>query len=249
MRQLKEYIIERQLVGSLPFSFELFEKFINNCILNGEYDDDPIWNDIEKLITSQYNETTWMMFKGWCESVCVFQGGRNSKISIKQFYDELSLIPMDRIKNGVGAGSNGVAWTIGGDKVIKLYYSDHIKQEDKIFIDYCYKNKSKVFPKIYKIGKNWVILEKLKTFTPKLKKWFEYLDDKKFNGKTIYDWSMEKNVDRSIFDDFGREVYDWCKQCQVEFKKINSKYIAWPGDLFLKNCGERDNGDIIFFDA
>ena len=58
MRQLKEYIIERQLVGSLPFSFELFEKFINNCILNGEYDDDPIWNDMEKLITSQYNEMT-----------------------------------------------------------------------------------------------------------------------------------------------------------------------------------------------
>ena len=42
MRQLKEYIIERQLVGSLPFSFELFEKFINNCILNGEYDDNPV---------------------------------------------------------------------------------------------------------------------------------------------------------------------------------------------------------------
>lgn len=249
MKQLREYIIEKQLVGPLPFSFELFEKFINNCILNGEFDDNPVWSDMEKLITSQYDETTWMMFKGWCESVYEFHGGRNSKISIKQFYDELSLIPMDRIKNGVGAGSYGVAWTIGRDKVIKLYYSDHIKHQDKIFIDYCYKNKSKVFPKIYKIGKNWIILEKLKTFTPKLKQWFEYLEEKKFNGKTIYNWSMEKNVDKSIFDDFGRDVYDWCKQCQAEFNNINSRYVTWPGDLFLKNCGERDNGDIIFFDV
>ena len=249
MKTLSEYINENRLrVGTLPFTFEQFERFVKECILDNEFDDTLIWDEMKDLIIKKYNEKTWEMFKGWCESVYEFHNGRNSKISLKQFYDELSLIPLDRVMRGLGAGSNGVVWEVSKDKVIKLFYNDHIKQQDKIFLEYCLNHQTKVFPEIYKIGDNWVMMEKLKTFTPKLKKWFEYIDDKKFEGKTIYDWTIEKNVDESIFDDFGKDVYKWCKMCQEEFKHINSPYVTWPGDLFLKNCGERNNGDIVFFD-
>jgi len=250
MKTLLSYIKEsRSRIGRPPFSFDDFKEFITKCILDNEFDDAPIWNKIKDSIIQSYNEMTWDMFKGWCESVYEFHGGRNSKISLKQFYDELSQIPLDRVTRGMGAGSNGVVWEIDKDKVIKLFYGDHIKQQDKIFIDYCYKHPSKVFPKIYKIGDNWVVMEKLKTFTPKLKKWFEYIDDKKFDGKTIFHWVDEKNVDVNIFDDFGRDVYSWCIECKNEIKNIKSPYVAWPGDLFIKNCGERDNGEIVFFDV
>ena len=250
MKTLLSYIKEsRSRVGRLPFSFDLFEQFIKNCILDNEFDDHPAWKEMENIITSNYDEKTWVLFKGWCESIYEFHEGRNSKISLKQFYDELSKIPLDRIAHGMGAGSNGVVWEVTDDKVIKLFYGDHIKQQDKIFLDYCYKHPSKVFPKIYKIGSNWVVMEKLKTFTPKLRKWFKYIDDIKFEGKTIYEWSKEQNVDTDIFDKFGKEVYDWCKQCQKEMKDMKSPYISWPGDLFIKNVGERKNGEIVFFDV
>lgn len=250
MKSLISYIKESRLrIGRLPFSFEDFKEFITKCILDNEFDDAPIWNKIKNSIIQSYNEMTWNMFKGWCESVYEFHGGRNSKISLEQLYDELSQIPLDRVTRGLGAGSNGVVWEIDKDKVIKLFYGDHIKQQDKIFIDYCYKHPSKVFPRIYKIGDNWVVMEKLKTFTPKLKKWFEYIDDKKFGGKTIYQWVNEKGVDINIFDDFGKDVYNWCIECKEEMKNIKSSYVSWPGDLFIKNCGERDNGEIVFFDV
>lgn len=148
----------------------------------------------------------------------------------------------------LGIGQNSKVEDIGEGKVKKIYNSNHIKSCDLPFIKYCYNHKSGVFPKVYEYGDNWVILEKLKLNTPKIKKWFKYLDDIKFDGKTIYEWSLERQIDINIFDKFGKEVYDWCKQCQKEMKEMKSPYINWPGDLTPENVGERDNGEIVFFD-
>ena len=147
-----------------------------------------------------------------------------------------------------GIGQNSTVEDIGGGKVKKTYNLDHIKYCDLPFVKYCFKHKSKVFPIVYEYGDNWVILEKLKLNTPEIKKWFKYLDDIKYEGKSIYEWTKEKNVDEKIFDEYGLKVYHWCKQCQKEMKEMNSPYISWPGDLVINNVGQRKNGDIVFFD-
>ena len=247
MKTLADYICERLYVGELPFTYEEFEVFINKCIIDFD-DEGPEWVNMKTVVTNAYGVTGWNMFKGWCESVLGYHHGRNSRITLKQFYDELKRIPLDRISRGLGAGSNGVVWAINDKQIIKFFYGDHIKDCDKPFIEWCSTHESKVFPKVYKYGENWCIMEKLACGTPKIKKWFEYLEDKKFEGKTIYDWVSEKNCDESIFDSFGKEVYRWCKTIQSEMKSMNSRSISWPGDLFQKNCGERPNGDIVFFD-
>ena len=78
------------------------------------------------------------------------------------------------------------------------------------------------------------------------------LDDKS-KGKSLLARIIDKKydfnaVDTSSFSDIEKEVFTWCKQVSAEMKDMNSTYISFPGDLVLNNIGERDNGEIIFFD-
>lgn len=242
MRKLKKYLLEARLtIGELQFNKDLFINFIKNAIIKAEYEDSIYWDEMKSIIENK-NPNIWKIFYTWCESILELQ------ITPEEFYEKIKRIPLDRLNRIIGSGSNGVVLD-AGDKVVKLYYSNHIKNCDKPFYEWCSKHKSKVFPKVYRIGKNWVVMEKLEIGTPKLRKFYHMIDHSYVDGISLYDWiSSDKPIDRSNFTKEELEVVEWGKLCKEEMNNIKSPYIKWPGDLSLNNIGERNNGDIIFFD-
>lgn len=241
MKTLEQYILEeRQVIGLLPFDVKLFTNFINDAIIDANYDDSEYWDYMKDIIERHYLNT-WNIFYSWCESIMELN------ITPEEFYEKLKLIPLDRINRVLGAGSNGIVLDMG-DRVIKIYYSKSIKKIDKPFYDWCKTHNSKVFPKVYKMGRNWITMEKLNVNTKRVKDFYNMIDNSIIDGKSIYNWVKESNIDRSKFSKKELEVLDWCITCKNEMCEIKSASIEWPGDLRLSNIGERKNGEIVFFD-
>lgn len=249
MKSLYIYLSEaRNVIGILPFSLDEFEEFITKAIIDNEYNNAKIWEVIEKKFKTKFSNKLWSIFINLCEQYLELQN-----VSIAEFYKGFENIPITRIENVLGTGNNGVALKIGHNKVLKLFYGDHIKSCDEPFIKYCSRVNSSVFPKVYKIGKNWYTMELLKTHTSKCKLYMDTLDKSNINGKSLFDILTDNQYDfdkiNTIkFTDIQKEVFNWCCQIAREMKEINSSYISFPGDLVLNNIGERDNGEIIFFD-
>lgn len=249
MEKLYKYLLEaRNVIGALPFTLEEFEIFMTKSIIDAEYDDAEIWNVVKEKFTSKYPIKLWRIFTSFCEQYLELQD-----TSISDFYKSFKNIPIERIERILGAGSNGIALKIGHNKVMKIFYGDHIKRCDEPFIKYCYQHTSTVFPKVYKIGKNWCVMELLNTHTDKCRLYMDTLEDSNINGKSLLSILIDKKykfdqIDISNFTDIQKEVFDWCRKINNEMKNINSSYISFPGDLVLNNIGERENGEIIFFD-
>lgn len=242
MKTLYDFILERQYVN-FDIDFELFSNFMNDSVIDGNYDDSPYYNLMREQFINKFDEKLWKIFYSWCESYLFL---KNS--NLKDFYKSISNIPLDRLPKLLGAGSNGVVMSIQ-DKVIKYFYGESINKYDEDFLKYCKTHPEvKVFPTVYKIGKNWCIMEKLNTNTPDIRRLFELIEKEKINGKNIYNWVKEKNVDTSIFNDKQLAAYKWCIDCKKAMEDIGSSRIEWPGDLFSKNVGQRDNKEFVYFD-
>lgn len=249
MKNLYSYILEaRETIGVLPFSLEEFKTFMTDSIIDMGYDDAEIWDILKDKFIEKYPEKLWKVFTAICEMYLELHD-----VSIEEFYKGFENIPIKRVENVKGAGSNGVALQISDDKIVKIFYGESIKKCDEPFIKYCYKRDSTVFPKVYKIGKKWCIMELLDVYTDKCKLYMDTLDESKIDGKSLFNYMMDNKykfdeIDTSKFTDTQKEVFEWCKMVDMEMKNINSSYISFPGDLVLKNIGERKNGEIIFFD-
>lgn len=245
MKSLVEYILEeRQTINKLPFSLDLFTKFINDAIVKEKYDESEYWNKIKDIVINSFGNNVWKWFYKWCEKYTEYK----DNITIEEFYNSLCNIPTDRIKRVLGSGSNAIVID-QKDRIMKIYYGPKIKGTDEPFYRWCHENESKVFPKVYKIGKNWCTLEKLKINTPKCKLYMDIID-----GNGPYNYISDINKGRKLKDTTKLskdqlEVYNWCWEIKETMDKINSKYISYPGDLVINNIGERDNGEIVFFDV
>ena len=244
MKSLYDYILEsRPSVGELAFDYDLFEKFMQESIIDAAYEDSEYWEPMKNIVDQQY-KGIWNWFYSWCESYLYMKN-----VKLIDFYNSMKQIPLDRFKRVLGAGSAGIVMDCG-DNVIKVFYGDEIKSQDKIFLEYCKKHKSKVFPQVRKIGKNWCIMEKLKVRTPKCVEYINIIEKFKPNGFSfITDIAHGKILkDTSELTDIQLEVYNWCLTVKKEMEDMKSTKIGYPGDMVLRNFGERDNGEIVFFD-
>ena len=256
MKQLKEYLLEaRATIGSLPFSYELFEKFITDAILNEMLDDSPYWEEMKEIISDKYGADVWRWFKDWITAYSLVE----NEMTMEQLYKYISKTPLDRLKKVMGAGGYGVVFDLGNDKVIKFKYKnsgwgmERSEIYDK-FYNYCLNRKSKILPYVYKYTKNYILMEKLKPNTPKCEKYYDVIENKTFNVNGTK-MSMAKIIVNNIdykFTGFDKEVYEWMLELKKEMEsykggKISGNY--WYGDMKPANLGERKNGDIIYFDV
>lgn len=260
MKSLEIYLEEifeaQERLGKLPFSRQEFKDFIN---ATKDYDDEAdIYNEIKDRVTAAYGAKVWNGFKGWTE-------GSWYNTNPDDLYDLLEQLPKNRLDRVLGAGSYGAAIEFG-DKVIKWFHKNTpMENRDKKFYEYCLKHKTKVFPVVYKVGKNYVIMEKLQTNTPKCKlydQWIGFSPDykttlkpKELKGKAADLEFCVKNYEKysSQIDAYlskagaqVNEIFTWLMEVRDEYWKI------FPGDGFgdlrEANLGERKNGDIVWFD-
>ena len=99
------------------------------------------------------------------------------------------------------------------------------------------------------MGKNYVILEKLKTNTPKIKKMFRVLDASIPElGLTLYWAYKEDKLGQIQLTKEQQRVKDWLDGMSKELWENNLLDEGDLGDLKLENLGEREDGTIVYFD-
>lgn len=247
MKTLKQFLIEsREVVGNLPFSEQLFITFIKECFIDSKYDDAPVWSEMEQIITSKYNEVVWSGFKGWCEGFVV-KNYPCTDDKIKSLYEALQMVPLSRLSKIKGAGSYGIVFDISEDKVLKFFY-DKIERHDLNFYKKCLRHNYKTLPYVYKIGKNFVIMEKLKMDTPRLKMLSEYTNNwKTISGLKLIENDYKKLKKLSTDNLSEDEIFaiQWFIQLVKDLKSCGINSL---GDFRYPNYGERKNGDIVYFD-
>ena len=211
--------------------------------------EDEFVKEIDDRIKKQYGYNAWKTFNGWVE-------GSWYGSDLDVLYDILCNVPLKRLDKMLGAGSNGIVIDCG-DKVIKWFHKNTPPiGEDERFYNWCLAHpKSKIFPVVYKIGKNYVVMEKLKTGTVRCKFYDKYLG---FNGEKIEINRVKKSLDYWIYENDPKveailkkdikiwEVYSWGKKALKCLKEATG--FDKFSDLRLPNIGERKNGEIVWFD-
>lgn len=271
MKSIVELIHEsREVLGELPFTEDEFIKLLKE--LDKEKDKKFI-EDIFDRIELKWGLGARNFFNGWLRRECFTDDP-------KDLYKTIQQIPKDRLDRTLGSGSSGFALEIDKDKVIKWFYVgetldvdiDEI-QNNKVFYTYCLRHKSKVFPQVYKVTDQYVVMERLRTGTKKCKEYFKVGNedlDKKYGikaddttrlnwvnlqsianyltGNVFYGDPEFSNLDVDSFynqlDPREKKVFDWF--IKVGEESVKGNLIV--GDFKTSNLGERKNGDIIWFD-
>ena len=257
MIPLYQLIIENR-VEKLPFTREEFKKYAPDA---WDYDNEFI-KEIDNRIRKQYGDKIWHTFCGWVE-------GSWYGSDMDVLYDILCNVPLKRLDKMLGAGSYGIVIDCG-DRVIKWFHKNTpMTDADDRFYEYCMEHpESKVFPIVYKMGPNYVVLEKLKTDTPKCQKYNEWLGwspkrvvpitlpkiDSKNGGTTmekcIWNYKKYKNqidkVVKQLPHDI-QEIFQWGLEAYKHLQQVEPGVSNFV-DLRLANIGERKNGEIVWFD-
>lgn len=244
MIPLFQYITENR-VEKLPFTREEFKRYCPNSW----DDEDEFVKEIDDRIKNQYGYNAWKTFNGWVEG-----SWHGSDLDI--LYDILCNVPLKRLDKMLGAGSNGIVIDVG-NRVIKWFHKNTpLKGEDEKFYEWCLNHpRSVVFPVVYRMGKNYVVMEKLKTDTTRCKFYDRYLgwngEKVEVNGKkdTLDHWIYKNDpkVEEVLKKDFKIwEVYQWGKKA-LKYLNEATGFTEFS-DLRLANLGERKNGEIVWFD-
>lgn len=257
----------RERLGRLPMTDDEIAELAEVCAEFAE--DNEIYKKAEKLVTSEYGEGVWSVLKGWLEHA-YFNG------STEQIIQTLRTTPLDRLSRMIGAGSYGAVLEYDKDKVIKWFHGrSGIDADDNKFYNECKKKggKGSPLPKIYKIGRNYVVMEKLLTLTPKCREYAKIFDDQKYDVSSgrwwmsniinhkyagdryrRYDHLSKEEAERDFMDlemiaSSDRkvaEVFEWYMKMHDILVEIE---IGFPSDIRLMNIGERPGThEIVAFD-
>lgn len=223
--RLSDFILE---AIEPPFTLKEFQEFLDS----EQYEDreGPIYD----MISQGYGEKAAIAFCNWC---AVYAYYKHKGATAEKLYNMLKKLNERTIKKILGSGGYGLVMELPGNKVIKFNYQDTMFQPDLVFYKYCQDHPElSCFPKIYKIGSNWVVMEKVKTWTPKVKK----LND-------CWKYAKEGHWPADM-DDIMAFYNEVMKHYNIMSKDFDKKYKIQGDDVDARNCGERSNGELVCFD-
>ena len=252
MKNLYNYILESKKIKELNIDFDFFKLFIDEWVLSeigfnynkqSELAKQVYDKIIDKLqfctidtkagIKALYNFCSDFIDK-------LFEVGVNdiSDEIIRLLLMKIEDMPFNKIGKLIGVGEEGIVIELK-DKVIKCFFGDKIKKDKLDFYKACKSGKYEVFPKVYRIGKGYVVMEKLKMYTPKCDLYQGIID-------RIY-WDVyDEYYNLDDYNEKEQEVIQWLE----DIKKAISETTIYAdmGDLSEKNFGENNEGKIIYFD-
>lgn len=173
--------------------------------------------------------------------------------TLRDFLMNLNSKRFETAKDGtiIGSGAEGFAIR-SNDKVIKFYYNEMPKDAYNLFLTF--KEPHNVFPRVYRVSRNWVCMEKLEKLDANNRKVVRDLCDacgpidkehienlKRVNGKLACD------DEESLMT-----LEQWSKDFDEEFNANEVLYdVAYAPDELdwhMGNFAQRKNGEIVFFD-
>lgn len=246
MTSLYEYILEAA-IGNIGITFDEFKSYV--------YEDQP---NIDKIILDKFMQafgkggySKYYAFREFVYEMIIQFNKMNVDVDdniVHFMYDKFCSVPTSTVNRLVGAGAAGSAFEVN-NKIIKVFYRSNIIPLFRRFYEYCLKHDSKYFPKVYRLGKNYVIMEKLKTNTSKIKKMFRILDASIPElGLTFYRAYKEDKLRRIQLTKEQQRIKDWLDGMSKELWENNLLDEGDLGDLKHDNLGEREDGTIVFFD-
>lgn len=151
----------------------------------------------------------------------------------------ISEMPANKLENLLGVGEEGIIVELH-DKIVKCFYGDKIPKDKLDFYKACKSGKYNVFPKVLRIGKGYVVMEKLKMYTEKCNN-YQYVIDRLYWDFRDHNYNLED------YNEEEQEVLKWLEQVEKAIQETTN--FNDLGDLDEKNFGERKDGTIVYFDV
>ena len=151
----------------------------------------------------------------------------------------ISEMPANKLENLLGADEEGIVVELH-DKIVKCFYGDKIPKDKLDFYKACKSGKYNVFPKVFRIGKGYVTMEKLKMYTEKCNN-YQYVIDRLYWDFRDHNYNLED------YNEEEQEVLKWLEQVEKAIQETTN--FNDLGDLDEKNFGEREDGTIVYFDV
>lgn len=151
----------------------------------------------------------------------------------------ISEMPANKLENLLGVGEEGIVVELH-DKIVKCFYGDKIPKDKLDFYKACKSGKYNVFPKVLRIGKGYVAMEKLKMYTEKCNN-YQYVIDRLYWDFRDHNYNLED------YNEEEQEVLKWLEQVEKAIQETTN--FNDLGDLDEKNFGEREDGTIVYFDV
>lgn len=252
MKNLTQYILEGRSISDLGISYDVFHRFIDEWILFNEnpheidqsVEASDAYNalvDVLKPKTRDYKSAIKALYKYVDDFFAKLAECGVTNITdniIQLMYYRISQMPATKLENLLGAGEEGIVVELH-DKVIKCFFGDKLPKYKLEFYKACKYGKYNIFPKVQRIGKGYVVMEKLKMYTEKCDT-YQYIIDKVYYQ--VYDgkYNLEE------YSEQEQEVILWLEQVKKAVNQVT--HFNNMGDLDEKNFGEREDGTIVYFD-
>lgn len=254
MTNLFDYLIlEGKKIKDLGIDPNLLERFIDEWVLSEDgYNLDSksesamdVYNELVDVLRPKvrnYKDGIKALYK-YCDDFFAKLnecGLYNVTPEIMQLLTmRISEMPANKLENLLGAGEEGVVVELH-DKIVKCFYGDRIPKDKLDFYKACKSGKYNVFPKVLRIGKGYVAMEKLKMYTEKCNN-YQYVIDRLY-------WDFrDNNYNLEDYNEEEQEVLKWLEQVEKAIQETT--HFNNLGDLDEKNFGEREDGTIVYFDV
>jgi hypothetical protein len=151
------------------------------------------------------------------------------KEEISKILNELKTYP----KELVGAGEQGNVYPIGKDKVVKKIHNGWEPEEIKMYE--LFNQYPDLFPHVYKIGKDYVIMDKIDSPAKELTDATKFLHNNgwpyddisdidnliRFNKLEIFNQMLQKAKESNKI-----EIYNTLKKCLEFFTELNKLFLS-----------------------
>lgn len=258
---------ELKKIEELPITKEEFQVFLLEPARRYHGESDSRFDKIEKQISKYYHSTDAPEFFGKVGSSFLltwlqehgFSGRPEAILSCNRLpeatdwvYDKIRHLPKRYLLDSLGCGMYGVCFDYPFGRIEKISFRGFTKEETR-FYEYLLKNpRTGIFPKVYTLEKDQVVMEKLLTDHPKLKELNTYIDRyiiSKFVGSNgldgVYSEVRWEALDSDLDTDHWFRVLVY--KVSEELKKIFGR--ATIGDFHTSNFGVRkETGEIVYFD-
>lgn len=256
MKNLSEYILEESItsIGSLGISYEDFLGYIYNQDSYADGADRQYKDRIQAILKKKFGKTYHKILMIIDSMIDVFTSDLNEmgvepdEVLFRLLYDKLCSTPTTKIDKYKGAGAEAVTFDLG-DKIIKCFYKGHIPKDKLEYYKFCELGKYEIFPRVFRIGKGYVVLEKLKVGTKRCKDLISALW-KDIESKRFYYRIQDNDLDVKLTPK-QRNILNWMWQVRLALADLRDEdpdTLRDFGDLHDQNIGEREDGTIVYFD-
>lgn len=254
-REIFSKIIEypSNTIGTLPISIEEYLYLLYPGRLIGNkyvYDKNKHSRLLEKLSCFYNAKSANLIHKiGMAYSLQIasqkdlFTDPRKHIDAIEYSYNSICSLPVEILDKVLGFGYNGMVFEYDEEKVIKIAINNFPNTE-LAFFQYQKIHNRAIFPKIFSISDNYVIMERLLTSSAKLNRFNDYI--KEYIKLNFLEEISYRTLNTNI-EQLPQEFRSFVEELQISLQEI----FNFPsiGDIKIENIGEREStGKVVIFD-